>query len=209
MKLLQIDSSLNGEHSISRKLTQRITEQWVATHPSTKVEYLDLAVEAPNHFSANAMAFRNPAFDDETNAVIQKENEVSEQLVTQFLAADVIVVAAPFYNFTIPSQLKAWIDRVLQPRRTFQYTENGVEGLATGKKVIIASSRGGFYSTSEQGQALEHQESYLKVVFGFVGINDVHVVRAEGVATAPNAADEALAAAETQISELISETAAA
>lgn len=209
MKLLQIDSSLNGEHSISRKLTQRITEQWVAAHPSTKVEYLDLAVEAPNHFSANAMAFRNPAFDDETNAVIQKENEVSEQLVTQFLAADVIVVAAPFYNFTIPSQLKAWIDRVLQPRRTFQYTENGVEGLATGKKVIIASSRGGFYSTSEQGQALEHQESYLKVVFGFVGINDVHVVRAEGVATAPNAADEALAAAETQISELISETAAA
>ncbi|RYY64652.1 MAG: FMN-dependent NADH-azoreductase, partial [Comamonadaceae bacterium] len=113
-----------------------------------------------------------------------------ERLVSQFLAADVIVVGAPLYNFSVPSQLKAWIDRLAQAGRTFTYTDKGPVGLAGGKTVIVASSRGGVYSTSEGGQAAEHQESYLKVVFGFFGITDVRVVRAEGLALgeAPKAA---------------------
>ncbi len=137
MKLLQIDSSINGEQSISRTLTSFITENWVAQHPETEVEYLDLAVDAPNHFSADAMGIRNPALGESANLSMEAENAVSERLVTQFLAADVIVMAAPFYNFTIPSQLKAWIDRILQPRRTFRYTDNGPEGLAGGKKSLL------------------------------------------------------------------------
>ena len=129
----------------------------------------------------------------------KRENVVSEQLVSQFLASDVIVIGAPFYNFSIPTQLKAWIDRLAQPGRTFQYTAKGPEGLAKGKTVIVASTRGGVYSTSEGGQAMEHQESYLKVVFGFFGITDVRFVRAEGVAMGDDAKAAALDSAEQSI----------
>jgi FMN-dependent NADH-azoreductase len=121
--------------------------------------------------------------------------------VSQFLAADVIVIGAPFYNFSIPTQLKAWIDRLAQPGRTFTYTEKGPTGLATGKTVIVASTRGGAYSTSEGGQAMEHQESYLKVVFGFFGVTDVRIVRAEGLAMgeAPKAAAITAARADLEL----------
>ena len=119
--------------------------------------------------------------------------------MSQFLAADVIVVGAPLYNFSIPSQLKAWIDRIAQTGRTFKYTDKGPVGLAGGKTVIVASSRGGVYSTSEGGQAMEHQESYLKVVFGFFGITDVRFVRAEGVGMGPDAKAAALASAEQDV----------
>ena len=124
---------------------------------------------------------------------------MSEALVSQFLAADVIVVGAPMYNFTVPSQLKAWIDRIAQSGRTFKYTDKGAVGLATGKTVIVASSRGGAYSTSEGGRAMEHQESYLKVVFGFFGITDVRFVRAEGVGLGDAAKAQALADADHAI----------
>jgi len=119
--------------------------------------------------------------------------------VSQFLAADVIVVGAPLYNFSIPSQLKAWIDRVAQVGRTFKYTETGPVGLAGGKTVIVASTRGGVYSTSEGGRAMEHQESYLQTVFGFFGITDVRYVRAEGVAMGEAKKAEALDSATLQL----------
>ena len=128
-----------------------------------------------------------------------RENAVSEQLVSQFLAADVVVIGAPFYNFSIPTQLKAWIDRIAQPGRTFQYTANGPEGLAKGKTVIIASTRGGVYSTSEGGRAMEHQESYLQTVLGFFGVTDVRFVRAEGVAMGGDAKALALDSASRDI----------
>lgn len=186
MKLLHIDSSITGNNSASRKLTQQIVEAWVAKHPDTQVEYLDLVVDTPNHFTMTAMAPRTGQTEG-LSAEQVAENAVSEKLVSQFLAADVVVIGAPFYNFTIPTQLKAWIDRIAQPGRTFRYTANGPEGLAKGKTVIVASSRGGVYSTSEAMQALEHQESYLKVVMGFFGITDVRFVRAEGLGMGPEA----------------------
>ncbi len=129
----------------------------------------------------------------------KRENAVSEKLVSQFLAADVVVVGAPLYNFAIPSQLKAWIDRIAQVGRTFKYTDKGPVGLAGGKTVIVASARGGVYSTSEAMLAMEHQESYLKVVFGFFGITDVRFVRAEGLAMGESAKAAALAAAQIDI----------
>jgi FMN-dependent NADH-azoreductase len=189
MKLLHIDSSILGAHSVSRQLTAEVVAEWVKSHAGTTVEYLDLAVNAPNHFGADAIAVKGIAQPEPTDAQ-RAENAVSEQLVSQFLAADVIVIGAPFYNFSIPTQLKAWIDRLAQPGRTFTYTDKGPTGLATGKTVIVASTRGGAYSTSEGGQAMEHQESYLKVVFGFFGVTDVRIVRAEGLAMgdAPKAA---------------------
>ena len=191
MKLLHIDSSVLADNSVSRQLTRQIVAEWTAHHPGTTVDYLDLAQNAPSHLSAESLGFRLGA-DAELSDVQRRENAVSEALVSQFLAADVIVVGAPLYNFSVPSQLKAWIDRVAQVGRTFKYTEKGPVGLATGKTVIVASTRGGVYSTSEQGRALEHQESYLQTVFGFFGITDVRFVRAEGVAMGDAAKTEAL-----------------
>ena len=198
MKLLHIDSSILGTNSVSRQLTQRIAAQWRATHPGTVVDYLDLAAQAPSHLSADSLGFRAAA-GTEFSELQRRENEVSEKLVSQFLAADVVVVGAPLYNFSIPSQLKAWIDRVAQVGRTFKYTDKGPVGLAGGKTVIVASTRGGVYSTSDAGNAMEHQESYLKTVFGFLGVTDVRFVRAEGVAMGDAARAQALSAAEAEI----------
>ncbi|MGJ7536846.1 MULTISPECIES: FMN-dependent NADH-azoreductase [unclassified Variovorax] len=198
MKLLHIDSSILGAHSTSRLLSAEVVTAWRAAHPDTVVEYLDLAVDTPSHFSADALGIKTGVQAEPTEAQ-QRENAVSEKLVSQFLASDVVVIGTPFYNFSIPTQLKAWIDRLGQVGRTFKYTEKGPVGLAGGKTIIVASSRGGVYSTSEGGQAMEHQESYLKAVFGFFGITDVRVVRAEGVAMGDEARNSALATARADI----------
>ena len=201
MKLLHIDSSILGDHSVSRQLTQDTVAQWARKHPGTTVDYLDLAVNTPSHLSADSLGFRAPAGAEQTD-VQQRENVISEALVTQFLAADAIVVGAPLYNFSIPSQLKAWIDRIAQVGRTFKYTETGPQGLAGGKTVIVASTRGGVYSTNDWGRAAEHQESYLQTVFGFLGITDVRFVRAKGVAMGDAKKAEALAEAANGIAKL-------
>ena len=199
MKLLHIDSSILGTNSVTRQLTASIAAQWQASHPGTTVEHLDLAVATPSHLSAESLGFRLGLADATLTAAQRAENAVSEQLVQQFLNADVIVIGAPLYNFSIPTQLKAWIDRIAQAGRTFKYTEKGPVGLAGGKTVIVASGRGGIYSTTEGARAMEHQESYLSVVLGFLGITDVRFVRAEGVAMGPAPKAAALASAEREI----------
>lgn len=199
MKLLQIDSSPLAAHSVSRGLTRDITEQWLAEHPGTTVEHLDLALEAPSHLDQDSLGFRLGLDAASLTAAQRRENAVSERLVRQFLDADVIVVGAPMYNFSVPSQLKAWIDRIAQAGRTFKYTDKGPVGLAGGKTVIVASTRGGVYSTNPALAGLDHQESYLRTVFGFLGIGDVRFVRAEGVAMGDEAKARALAAAGVDI----------
>jgi FMN-dependent NADH-azoreductase len=194
MKLLHIDSSPLAANSVSRQLTRSIVDQWTATHPGTKVEHLDLAVDAPNHLDMDSLGFRLGADAVGLGDVQQRENRLSESLVSQFLAADVIVVGAPMYNFTVPTQLKAWIDRIAQAGRTFTYTPQGPKGLASGKTVIVASTRGGVYP-----EGSEHQESYLRMVFGFLGITDVRIVRAEGLAMGDEPRAKALAAARASI----------
>jgi FMN-dependent NADH-azoreductase len=207
MKLLHIDSSVLGTNSVSRQLTAQIVATWRASHPGTTVDYLDLATSAPSHLSVDSLGFRMAPGAEGSSEVQKRENAVSEALVSQFVAADVIVVGAPLYNFSIPSQLKAWIDRVAQVGRTFKYTEKGPQGLAGGKTVIVASTRGGVYSTSEGGRAMEHQESYLQTVFGFFGISDVRFVRAEGLAMGEATKANAIAAAEVDIKALTTEAA--
>ena len=200
MQLLHIDSAITGTQSVSRQLTAQVTAAWVAAHPGTQVDYLDLVANAPAHFTMDALAPRTGQTEGLSEAQV-RENAVSEQLVRQFLAADVLVIGAPFYNFSIPTQLKAWIDRLAQPGRTFRYTANGPEGLAKGKTVIVVSSRGGVYSTSDAGRAMEHQESYLQTVMGFFGITDVRFVRAEGVGMGEAAKASALSTAQAHIDE--------
>ena len=203
MKLLHIDSSALGGASVSRQLTAQVVAQWKATHPDAEVDYLDLVADAPSHLNADSLGFRMPPGAELTEAQ-RRENAVSEALVSQFLAADVLVVGAPLYNFSVPSQLKAWIDRVAQVGRTFKYTEKGPQGLAGGKTVVLVSSRGGAYGDDS---AYEHQESYLKVVFGFFGITDVRVVRAEGLAMGEAARAKALDAAGVQAGIVFGEAA--
>ena len=203
MQLLHIDSSVLGDASVTRQLSASTVSAWRAAHPGTEVQYLDLATEAPAHFGADALGYKLGVADASLTDAQRRENIVTDRLVQQFLDADVVVVGAPLYNFSIPTQLKAWIDRLAVPGRTFRYTEKGPEGLAKGKTVIVVSGRGGIYSTSPQGQALEHQESYLQTVFGFFGITDVRFVRAEGVAMGPDARAQALRQGEADIATVL------
>lgn len=186
MKLLHIDSSALGNHSVSRGLTAAIVAELVREQPGLDVTYRDLAAQPLPHWSPVADA-ADPA------AVLG--NDVLEE----FLAAGVIVIGAPMYNFSIPSALKAWIDRVAVAGKTFRYTAEGPEGLAKGKRVIIASSRGGFYGTGTAAQSLDFQEPYLRGVLGFLGITDIEFVRAEGVNVSADHKAEALKTAQASI----------
>jgi len=190
MKLLHIDSSALGNHSVSRQLTADIVAQVQRARPDANIRYRDLAAQPLPHWAPVADA-------SDPDALLG--NDVMEE----FLAADVIVLGAPMYNFGIPSQLKAWIDRIAVAGKTFHYTANGPEGLAGGKRVVVASSRGGFYGEGTAGAAMDFQENYLRAVFGFLGINDVEFVRAEGVAVSAENKDQALATAREAIGTLL------
>ena len=201
MRLLHIDAAITGETSVSRQLTARTVAAWRAAHPELQVDYLDLAAQPVAHYNGEALALRHGQTENLSDAQ-KRENAVTERLLAQFLAADVVVLGAPFYNFGIPTQLKAWIDRIVQPGRTFRYTADGPEGLAGSKTVVIVSSRGGVYSDSAAARSLEHQESYLHTVLGFMGVTDVRVVRAEGLGLGAEAKTAALAQAEGAIAAL-------
>lgn len=169
MKLLHIDSSALGAYSVSRGLTAAVVAEFVAAHPGVAVTYRDLHADALPHWTP-------PAGENDPQAV------ANTQVLEEFLAADVIVLGAPMYNFGIASTLKAWIDRITVAGRTFRYTSEGPEGLAGGKRVIIASSRGGVYAGGAPAAGLDFQEPYLRAILGFLGIRDIDVVRAEGMA---------------------------
>jgi len=180
MKLLHIDASVLGDNSVSRQLSAAVVARFNETVENLDVTYRDLDRNPIPHLSSGSLAQVDAAEATDAEAVMQ-----------QFLAADVIVIGAPMYNFSIPSTLKAWIDRVAVAGRTFKYTENGPVGLAGGKRVIIASSRGGIYSDSPA----DFQEPFLRQVFAFMGITNVEFVRAEGIAYSPTHREEAIAAA--------------
>ena len=198
MKVLHIDSGILGDHSVSRRLTAAVTAQIRATHPGATVVYRDLVAHPLPHLSGAHLMAAN-AKPEEIDARIAAEVAESQVVLEEFLAADTVILGAPMYNFALPSQLKAWIDRVAVAGKTFRYTAEGPEGLAKGKKVIIVSTRGGHYS-SGPAVAMEHQESYLKVVLSFFGITDVEVVRAEGLNLSPDSKIEAISEAERAIS---------
>lgn len=200
MKLLHVDSSILGSASVSRQLSTAIVDAQLATTPGMEVVRLDLATQAIGHLTGHHLAAAQ-GVSPETPSLAEDIAAGADALET-FLAADIVVVGAPMYNFGIPSQLKAWIDRLAVAGRTFRYTETGVEGLAKGKKVIVASSRGGFYGADTPMAALDHQESYLRGVFGFFGITDVAFIRAEGVALGDEQRSQAIDGARAEIERL-------
>ncbi|MEL7797663.1 FMN-dependent NADH-azoreductase [Idiomarina loihiensis] len=165
MKVLHLDSGIFLEQSVSRQVSQNIVNKLKEKQDITLV-HRDLVANPVPHLAADEL--------------LAEEKPLIDELVQELLDADTLVIGAPMYNFTIPTQLKAWFDRVLQAGVTFKYTEQGPQGLVNGKKVYIASGRGGIYSQGE-AQAMDHQESYLKQVLAFIGITDVTIIRAEGM----------------------------
>ena len=201
MKVLHVNSSILGDHSVSRQLSAAIVAKLRQATPDLEVTYRDLAAEPVPHLSGSVLGAQQPAAGHPSPEV-QHDLALGAKILDEFLAADVVVIGAPMYNFTIASQLKAWIDRFLVAGKTFRYTENGVEGLAGGKRVVIASSRGGIYSQGAPAAAAEHQETYLRAVFAFIGVPDIEIVRAEGVAIGPEPKAQALSAAQRDIANL-------
>lgn len=186
MNVLHIDSGIFVDQSVSRKLSRDIVAH-LTNGTDAKITYRDVVVNSIPHLDAETL--------------LAESNPLSAELLAEIQAADVLVIGAPMYNFTIPTQLKAWLDRVLKAGVTFKYTEQGAVGLLQGKTAYIASGRGGVYSKGEAA-ALDHQESYLRNALGFIGITDVHVVRAEGVNLGDEPRQQALAAAEEAIAAL-------
>ena len=197
MKLLHIDSSILGDNSASRQLSRDVVKAWQAADPEVVVSYRDLAGEAIQHFSAATLvAAGTPA--ELRDAVQKHEAQLSADTLAQFLAADAVVIAAPMYNFTIPTQLKAWIDRIAVAGQTFRYTEAGPEGLCGNKKVIVVSTSGGLHVGQATGVA---HEDYLKVMLGFMGITDVEFVRAHGLAYGDEVRTKAMNDAQVHINQ--------
>lgn len=197
-KLLHIQSSPNLMASISRGLTDKFVSRWCETHEDVTVDTLDLVADALPHFgAANLAAAVTPPenFTPETTAAVKR----SADLIGQLMAADVIVIGVPMYNFTIPTQLKVWIDNISIPQKTFQYSGPGqVEGLVKGKQVFVIETRGMDYS-SEQAKAFDFQEPMLKWQLGFLGMTDITFIRAEGMRMRPDEAEAIVAAAEQEV----------
>lgn len=198
MNILRIDSATSEERSISRKLTQAITDHFRAKHPEAVVTERDFGTAPLPHITpVTTGAIRLP-FDQQTPEM-QAAFPAERAVLEQFLAADVVIIGAPMYNFTIPSSLKAWIDRLGVAGVTFRYTEAGPEGLAGGRRVIFASTSGGEYQLDAP---FEHHNSYLRDVFAFLGITDPTFICAEKTGYGPEAVEAALAAAQVKIDAL-------
>lgn len=206
MKLLHVDSSPLGGASASRALTAAAVDAWRRAEPDAEVVRRDLAAAPPGHLTGDLLEVVRSRKTDGLDEEQRRELALTDALLEEFLAADAVVIGAPMQNFSIPTQLKAWMDRIAQAGRTFRYTEQGPVGLAGGKQVVIVSTRGGFYAGLPHEAALDHQEAYLRAFLGFLGITGVTVVRAEGLNTGPEARSRAMEAAQAEIERLFDRT---
>jgi len=171
MTILKIDSSINGANSASRALTDSIVEQLKSSNWGEQLVERDLVANPLPHLTFDAFA--------------------DSSVLDEFLAADIVVIGAPMYNFTVPSQLKAWIDRIAVAGKTFHYTANGPEGLVKDKRVIVALARGNFYGEGSPAAPLEHLETYLRGVFNFIGV-EPEFVSADGLGLSPEQREASL-----------------
>ena len=190
MKLLHVDSSISGAASVSRQLSAAIVSTLIDAMPHLEIIRRDLDADPVPHLDSRLVAGVRPASAD-----APARDRTSAAVLDEFLEADIVVIGAPMYNFNIPSQLKAWLDRIVIAGKTFSYSEAGPKGLAGGKKVIIASSRGGLYAPGTPYAANDFQENYLRAILGFIGIEDISFVRAEGLAFGPEQRETAIRAA--------------
>ncbi|BBT15513.1 FMN-dependent NADH-azoreductase [Metapseudomonas otitidis] len=193
-RVLIVESSARQQGSISRQLTAEFIAQWKAAHPADEVVVRDLAQESVPHLDSDLLGgWMKPADqqNDAERAALARSNRLTEEL----LAADVLVLAAPMYNFGIPSTLKAWLDHVLRAGVTFKYTETGPQGLLSGKRAFVLTARGGVYA----GGPLDHQEPYLRQALAFIGIHDVTFIHAEGLNMGAEFQEKGIAQARAQL----------
>lgn len=195
-RVLVIESSARQEGSVSRQLTREFLVRWKAAHPADEITVRDLASEPVPHLDIDLLGgWMKPA--EQQSAAEKSALERSNRLTEELLASDVLVLAAPMYNFAIPSTLKAWLDHVLRAGVTFKYTETGPQGLLVGKRAFILTARGGIYA----GTGLDHQEPYLRQALGFIGIKDVEFINAEGM-NMGDQAEKGLAAARESLARI-------
>jgi len=198
VNILHLDSSITGSASVSRMLSSEIFAAQMARHRGAKVVYHDLAKAPAMHLSPEHLA----AFQGGTvgSAALGEDIALGAKYIEELINADVIIIGVPMYNHGIPTQLKAWIDRVVVAGKTFRYTEKGPEGLLpAGKKAFLATSSGGFYSGESPMKFLAHTESYVRGVLGLIGVKDVTVFRAEGIGLGPDARNQAITGALSEI----------
>lgn len=195
--VLIIESSARRQDSFSRELTQQFISHWKTLHPADRLTIRDVAVNPVPHLDADLLGgWMKP--EAQRNAAEQASLQRSNELTDELLAADVLVLAAPMYNFAIPSTLKAWLDHVLRAGLTFKYTETGPQGLLTGKKAYVLTARGGIYA----GSTADHQEPYLRQVLAFVGIHDVTFIHAEGMNLGGDFQEKGLNQAKARLSDV-------
>jgi FMN-dependent NADH-azoreductase len=199
-KILLVTSSLFGENSKSSAVALQFINAWRAVHGGSTLTVRD--ANALPHLNGEILsalatppAQRNPA--QETAATS------ADALIEEVEAADTMVIAAPMYNFSISSPLKAWIDHIVRAGRTFRYTASGPEGLLKGKKVVVVVSRGGVYSGDSPARGMDFQEPYLRAVLGFLGLSDVTFIHAEGQSVSPEMAAQGMKAAQNAIAEIV------
>jgi len=200
-KILLVLSSPRGTESHSHQIAYRIVEDLRARHAGTEIVIRDVAKE-PLPYVGEAFVGGLFTPPEKRSAAEAKAIEVSDQLVDELVAADIVVLAVPMHNFGLPAALKSWIDHVVRAGRTFAYSGSGPAGLLKDKQAIIVVSRGGIYSDGPM-KAFDFQETYLRRVLGFIGITDVQAVRVEGVAMGGDALSNAVSSANAQAEEAV------
>jgi FMN-dependent NADH-azoreductase len=201
-RLLFVTSSLFAEASKSRLIGAEFVAAWRLAHPGTTVVERVLSPTTMPHLTqATLGAVATPA--ESRTAEQRAAAAFADALIAEVEAADVVVIAAPMYNFSISSTLKAWVDHIARAGRTFRYSASGPEGLLRGKKVFVTTARGGFYGADSPAMALDFQEPYLRAVLGFLGMTDVTFVHAEGLNIDPDTAARGLAEARRIVAEVL------
>lgn len=199
MKILHIDASPRGERSISRQLAAEARDMLSRAYPDLSVVYRDVGRDTIPHLTEAWIEGAYAAPDERTPAA-RDAIALSDQLVDELLAAELVLISSPMYNFTVPSSLKAWIDHVVRPGRTFSAD---MKGLARDRKVIVITARSGDYSPGTPLAAYDHQEPTLRTVFGFIGITDLSFVHAQGISSKGDARERALTTARAELAEII------
>lgn len=203
MKILHLDSSINHEFSVTRQLSAEVVNALMQNGEAHQVIYRDLVKDPISHLTLDiASGFRPVPGGVAASPSTVSEHELSNLLVSEFLASEVVVIGAPMYNFSVSGQLKAWMDRIAQPGKTFSYTPSGPVGHAGGKAVIIVSARGGFYAGTPL-EDMDNQERLLRTYFGFLGVTTIGCVRAEGASKSEEVKREEISRARFSIPAVI------
>lgn len=199
MNILQINSSARREGSYSTRLATTVVERLLAQQPDAKVQIRDLGrTPHPMLDEITLHALFTPV--EQRTATQAERVALDDTLITEVQKADILVLGVPMYNFSVPAQLKNWIDAISRAGVTFRYTELGPEGLLKGKKAVVVQARGGIHRNSPT----DTMTPYLKTILGFLGITDVEFVYAEGLSMGPEAEKNGLAAAYEQIEQTVS-----